>query len=150
MCSFQGRQCVLSKEDNVFFAKKTMISCQKGQCLLATEDNVFLPKKTMCSSEREQCVLSKNDDVFCSKKTMCSVQRRQCVLSTGDNHWTDKVSFPTRTMCRVQMAQTEIFSPSFGPTELIIGSSRAKNCEEVDDEVHFWLELPKPAQKDQK
>ena len=106
---------------------------------------MFLPKKTMCSSEREQCVLFKKDNVFCSKKTMCSVQRRQCVLSTEDN-----VSFPKKTMCRVQKAQTEIFSPSFGPTELIIGPSRAKNCEEVDDEVHFWLELPKPAQKDQK
>ena len=80
--------------------------------------------------------------MFCSKKTMCPVQRRQCVLSPEEN-----VSFPKRTMCRVQRAQTEIFSPSFGPTELIIGPSRAKKGEEVDDEVHFWLELPKPAQK---
>ena len=107
--------------------------------------NVFFPKKTMRPFQRGQCVLAKEDNVFCSKKTMCSFQRRQCVLSTEDN-----VSFPKRTMCRVQRAQTEIFSPSFGPTELIMGPSRAKNCEEVDDEVHFWLELPKPAQKDQK
>ena len=129
----------------MFFPKKTMYSCKKGQCLLATDDNVFLPTKTMRSSERERCVLSKKDSVFCSKKTMCSVQGRQCVLSTEDN-----VSVPKRTMCRVQRAQTEIFSPSFGPTELMIGPSRAKNYEEVDDEVRFWLELPKPAQKDQK
>ena len=125
--------------------KCSMCSFQRRQCVLSKEDNVFLPKKTMCSSEREQCVLSKNDNVFFSKRTMCSVQRRQCVLSTDDI-----VSFPKRTMCRVQRAQTEIFSPSFGPTELIIGSSSARNCKEVDDEVHFWLELPKPAQKDQK
>ena len=61
----------------------------------------------------------------------------------------DNVAGANRTMRRVQKAQMEIFAPSFGPTELIIGPSRAKNCEEVDDEVHFWLELPKPAQKDQ-
>ena len=95
--------------------------------------------------QRRQCFRLKENDVFCPKKTMCSVQRRQCVLSKEDN-----VSFPRRTMCRVHRAQKDIFSPSFGRTELIIGPSRAKNCEEVDDEVHFWLELPKPAQKDQK
>ena len=69
---------------------------------------------------------------------MCRVQGGQCVASAEDI-----VSCPKKTMCRVQRAQTEIFLPSFGPTELIIGPSGAKNCEEVDDEVHFWLEFPK-------
>ena len=38
----------------------------------------------------------------------------------------------------------------FGRTELRIGPSRAKNCEEVDFEVHFSLEASKPAQKGEK
>ena len=98
---------------------------------------VFL--RTMCLFQRMHHVLSKEDSVF------FSYEDNVTSFSQEDN-----VSFPTRTMCRVQRAQTKIFSPSFGPTELIIGPSRAKNCEEVDDEVHFWLELPKPDQKDQK
>ena len=44
-------------------------------------------------------------------------------------------------------APTDAFSTIFGRTELIIGASRAKNCEEVDGEVHFSIDPPKPAQK---
>ena len=43
--------------------------------------------------------------------------------------------------------QTDIFLTIFGRTELIIGASRAKNCEEVDGEVRFSIDPPKPAQK---
>ena len=124
------------KEDNVPIPKKTLCSSQRRQCVLANEDNVFLPEKTMYS------FIEKN--VFCPVKTMC-FGRIQYVLSKEDN-----VPFPKRTICRVHRAQTEIFSPSFGHTELIIGPSRAKHCEEVDDEVHFWLESLKPAQKGQR
>ena len=38
----------------------------------------------------------------------------------------------------------------FGRTELRIGPSRAKNCQEVDFEVRFSLEASKPAQKGEK
>ena len=47
-------------------------------------------------------------------------------------------------------AQTDIFSMIFGRTELRIGPSRAKNCQEVDFEVRFSLEASKPAQKGEK
>ena len=47
-------------------------------------------------------------------------------------------------------AQTDIFLTNFGRTELIIGASRAKRCEEVDFEVRFSLEAPKPSQKCEK
>ena len=42
-------------------------------------------------------------------------------------------------------AQTDIFSTISSRTELIIGASKAKNCEEVDGEVRFPLEPPKVA-----
>ena len=44
-------------------------------------------------------------------------------------------------------APTDIFFTNFGRMELTIGESRAKNCEEVDFEIRFSLEAPKPAQK---
>ena len=45
---------------------------------------------------------------------------------------------------------TDLFPTIFGLTELIISASRAKNCEEVDFEVRFSPEAPKPAQKGEK
>ena len=42
-------------------------------------------------------------------------------------------------------APTDIFLPIFGRTELRIGPSRAKDCQEVDFEVRFSLEASKPA-----
>ena len=42
-------------------------------------------------------------------------------------------------------APTDIFSTIFGRTELKIGPSRAKNCEEVDFEVRSPVEPPKLA-----
>ena len=57
------------------------------------------------------------------------------------------MSFPKKTMCRVQRAQTGIFSPSFGRTELIIVSSRAKKCEDFDSEVRLPVQPPKLDQK---
>ena len=47
-------------------------------------------------------------------------------------------------------APTDIFLSIFGRTELRIGPSRAKNCQEVDFEVRFSLEASKPAQKGEK
>ena len=47
-------------------------------------------------------------------------------------------------------APTDIFSMFFGRTNLRIGASRGKNCEELDFEVRFSLEVPKPAQKGEK
>ena len=47
-------------------------------------------------------------------------------------------------------APTDIFLTKFGRTELIIGPSRAKNCQEDDLEVRFSLEAPKPCQKGEK
>ena len=44
-------------------------------------------------------------------------------------------------------APTDIFPTIFGRTELIIGASRAKNCDEIDGEVRFSIDPPKPAQK---
>ena len=44
-------------------------------------------------------------------------------------------------------APMDTFLTIFGRGELTIGPSRAKNCEEVDFEVRFWLDPPKPAQK---
>ena len=44
----------------------------------------------------------------------------------------------------------DIFFANFGRTELTIGESRAKNCEEVDFEVRFSLEAPKLSNKGEK
>ena len=44
-------------------------------------------------------------------------------------------------------AQTDMFRAIFGRTELIIGASRAKNCEEVDGEVRLPVRPPKLDQK---
>ena len=44
-------------------------------------------------------------------------------------------------------APTDIFSAIFSRTELIIGASRAKNCEEVDGEVRLPVQRPKLAYK---
>ena len=44
-------------------------------------------------------------------------------------------------------APTDIFPTIFGRTELRIGESRAKNCEEVDGQLRFSIDPPKPAQK---
>ena len=46
-------------------------------------------------------------------------------------------------------AQTDIFPTIFGHTDLKIGSSRAKNCEELDVKVGLPVDLPKLAQKGQ-
>ena len=50
----------------------------------------------------------------------------------------------------VSAAETDIFSSIFGRTDLKIGASKAKNCEEVDFEVQIPVDLPKPAQKGEK
>ena len=47
-------------------------------------------------------------------------------------------------------AETDIFSSIFGRTDLKIGASKAKNCEEVDFEVQIPVDLPKTAQKSEK
>ena len=47
-------------------------------------------------------------------------------------------------------APTASFSSIFGRTDLIIAASKAKNCGEVDGEVHLPVEAPKLAQKDEK
>ena len=44
-------------------------------------------------------------------------------------------------------APTDIFPTIFGRTELIIGASRAKNCEEFAVEVRFSVDPPKLDQK---
>ena len=44
-------------------------------------------------------------------------------------------------------APTDTFSVIFSRTELIIGASRAKNCEEVDGEVRLPVRPPKLDQK---
>ena len=44
-------------------------------------------------------------------------------------------------------APTDIFSTMFGRTELIIGASRANDCEELGFEVHSPHRPPKLAQK---
>ena len=38
----------------------------------------------------------------------------------------------------------------FGRTELIIGASKAKNCEESASDVRFHVAPPKPAKKSEK
>ena len=44
-------------------------------------------------------------------------------------------------------AQTDVFLTSFCRTELIIGASKAKNCEEFDFEVRLPLQPLKLAQR---
>ena len=43
-----------------------------------------------------------------------------------------------------------LFLMIFNRTDLRIGVSRAKNCEESDSDVHFCVAPPKPAQKTEK
>ena len=47
-------------------------------------------------------------------------------------------------------APTDIFSTSFGRTDLRIGPSRPKNREGLDFEVHLSVDPPKPHQFNQK
>ena len=44
----------------------------------------------------------------------------------------------------------DVIRTFFGRTDLRIRASRAKNCKQVDGEVRFSLEAPKPAQKREK
>ena len=43
-----------------------------------------------------------------------------------------------------------LFLMIFSRTDLRIGVSRAKNCEESDSDVHFCVAPPKPAKKAEK
>ena len=43
-----------------------------------------------------------------------------------------------------------LFLMIFSRTDLRIGVSRAKNCEESDSDVHFCVAPPKPAKKNEK
>ena len=53
----------------------------------------------------------------------------------------------TRTHPMVSAAETDIFSSSFGRTDLKISASKAKNCEQFDFEVRFPVRPPKLAEK---
>ena len=43
----------------------------------------------------------------------------------------------------------DVFSMNFGRTEVIIGASKAKNCEESFGEVRFYVAPQKPGKNDE-
>ena len=51
---------------------------------------------------------------------------------------------------KVLAAETDMFSSILGRTDLKIGASKAKNCEEFDFEVRLPVDPPKLAQKGKK
>ena len=53
----QRKQIVAPKEDK-------LCCLHRRQCAVSREENVFFPKRTMCCFQRRQCVASKEDDVF--------------------------------------------------------------------------------------
>ena len=77
MCVFQTRQCVLSKQDDVWFPNKTMCAFRRTQ--------VCFPNMTMCAFQTTPCVLSKQDNVCFPNKTLCGSQTGQCVVPKHEN-----------------------------------------------------------------